>query len=196
MRPFTGIWLRHEPQNIQQGTAEFQERGRHRTVFTSPTDSLLDILRFAARAFSISRERLPPMRVDSTSISASKVRNSSWHMGRHLLGYRAVGNGLYTGNTPPMQPNHSIKQIICIKWGVKYSADYVNRLYAMTARYTSPPFQLYCFTDNAAGHSRAKSSADDSRTRLSCSRLGPGQMEENRVVGQVASRRYRDRFVH
>jgi hypothetical protein len=50
-----------------------------------------------------------------------------------------------------MQPNHSIKQVICIKWGVKYSAQYVNRLYAMTARYTSPPFQLYCFTDNAEG---------------------------------------------
>jgi hypothetical protein len=25
------------------------------------------------------------------------------------------------------------KQIICIRWGTKYGADYVNRLYAMVA---------------------------------------------------------------
>ncbi|NLX53879.1 MAG: glycosyl transferase [Planctomycetaceae bacterium] len=50
-----------------------------------------------------------------------------------------------------MRPTDSVKQIICIKWGVRYSADYVNRLYAMTARHTSPPFQMYCFTDDSAG---------------------------------------------
>jgi hypothetical protein len=50
-----------------------------------------------------------------------------------------------------MPPRSSVKQIICIKWGPKYSADYVNRLYAMTARYTSHPFQLYCFTDDGEG---------------------------------------------
>ena len=50
-----------------------------------------------------------------------------------------------------MSSSHSIKKIICIKWGTRYSADYVNRLYAMAARHTSPPFQLYCFTDNTQG---------------------------------------------
>ena len=42
----------HEPQNIQQGTAEFRRKeDRNRTVFASPFGvSLLDILRFIARA--------------------------------------------------------------------------------------------------------------------------------------------------
>ena len=39
--------------------------------------------------------------------------------------------------------------IICMKWGTKYGADYVNRLYGMIARNLSLPFQLTCFTDNA-----------------------------------------------
>ena len=41
--------------------------------------------------------------------------------------------------------------IICMKWGTKYGAEYVNTLYKMVARHLSLPFQLVCFTDNAAG---------------------------------------------
>lgn len=44
-----------------------------------------------------------------------------------------------------------MKQIICIKWGQKYGADYANRLYAMVRRNLTPPFRLVCFTDDAAG---------------------------------------------
>jgi hypothetical protein len=43
------------------------------------------------------------------------------------------------------------KQIICIKWGNRYGPEYVNRIYAMTARFTTPPFALYCFTDDSVG---------------------------------------------
>ena len=39
--------------------------------------------------------------------------------------------------------------IICMKWGTKYGADYVNRLYGMIARHLILPFQLSCFTDDA-----------------------------------------------
>lgn len=41
--------------------------------------------------------------------------------------------------------------IICMKWGSKYGANYVNTLYAMIARHISLPFQLTCFTDDANG---------------------------------------------
>jgi hypothetical protein len=41
------------------------------------------------------------------------------------------------------------RQIICINWGTKYGAPYVNRLYAMVARNITPPFTLTCFTDSA-----------------------------------------------
>ena len=43
----------------------------------------------------------------------------------------------------------SAKQFICINWGTKYGADYVNRLYGMVARNTTPPFTFTCFTDNS-----------------------------------------------
>ncbi|MDU0355905.1 glycosyl transferase [Paraglaciecola aquimarina] len=43
------------------------------------------------------------------------------------------------------------KQIICINWGNKYGADYINRLYAMVARNITPPFTFTCFTDNPQG---------------------------------------------
>lgn len=41
--------------------------------------------------------------------------------------------------------------VICFKWGTKYGADYVNRLYGMVARNLSSDFLLHCFTDDASG---------------------------------------------
>lgn len=43
------------------------------------------------------------------------------------------------------------RQVICINWGTKFGAPYVNRLYAMVARHLAPPFSLTCFTDRAEG---------------------------------------------
>ncbi len=42
-------------------------------------------------------------------------------------------------------------QFICVKWGDKYPADYVNRLRSMIARFTKSPFVLHCVTENAEG---------------------------------------------
>jgi len=47
--------------------------------------------------------------------------------------------------------NSKIKQVLCIKWGDRYSADYVNRIYAMVERNITPPFRIICLTDNNAG---------------------------------------------
>lgn len=44
-----------------------------------------------------------------------------------------------------------MKQVICIKWGQKYGADYVNRLYGMVSRNITPPFSVHCFTDDVTG---------------------------------------------
>jgi hypothetical protein len=41
--------------------------------------------------------------------------------------------------------------IICMKWGTKYSADYVNKLRRMVARHLSLPHRFICFTDDASG---------------------------------------------
>ncbi|MCV6586625.1 MAG: glycosyl transferase [Marinibacterium sp.] len=43
------------------------------------------------------------------------------------------------------------KQIMCINWGTRYGAPYINRLYAMVARNITPPFTFVCFTDVTEG---------------------------------------------
>ena len=44
-----------------------------------------------------------------------------------------------------------MKQIVCMRWGAKYGPDYVNRLYGMIARNITPPFRVFCLTDDATG---------------------------------------------
>ncbi|CUH38489.1 hypothetical protein JSE7799_01422 [Jannaschia seosinensis] len=44
-----------------------------------------------------------------------------------------------------------MKQIVCMRWGKKYGPEYVNRLYGMIARNITPPFKLFCLTDDASG---------------------------------------------
>ena len=38
--------------------------------------------------------------------------------------------------------------IVCLKWGKKYSAEYVNKLYYMTQRHCKVPHEFVCFTDD------------------------------------------------
>lgn len=44
-----------------------------------------------------------------------------------------------------------MQTIICIKWGQKYGADYLNRLASMIRRNTVRETRLVCFTDDATG---------------------------------------------
>ena len=41
--------------------------------------------------------------------------------------------------------------VVCMKWGDKYGADYVNSLFNMVGRNTTLPFKFICFTDNGKG---------------------------------------------
>ncbi len=43
------------------------------------------------------------------------------------------------------------RTVLSMKWGAKYGADYVNRLYGMVARNLEGPFRFVCLTDDAAG---------------------------------------------
>jgi hypothetical protein len=52
------------------------------------------------------------------------------------------------------------KQIICVKWGTRYGADYVNRLYGMAARHVSGPMRFVCLTDDRTGIRREVECAD------------------------------------
>lgn len=41
--------------------------------------------------------------------------------------------------------------ILCMKWGVKFHAEYVNRLYRAVARHLSLPHRFVCLTDDTTG---------------------------------------------
>ena len=44
-----------------------------------------------------------------------------------------------------------MKQVVCMKWGTLYPADYVNKLYGMVRRNVSGPLRFVCMTDDASG---------------------------------------------
>lgn len=43
------------------------------------------------------------------------------------------------------------RNVICVKWGDKFSSDDVNRLYRMVKRNVSLPFTFYCMTEDPSG---------------------------------------------
>lgn len=46
---------------------------------------------------------------------------------------------------------NELVNVLCMKWGTKYPADYVNRLYSMVSRNIHRPFRFVCLTDDSAG---------------------------------------------
>lgn len=40
---------------------------------------------------------------------------------------------------------------VCLKWGTKYSAEYVNKLAAMIKRFDPRDIPIYCYTDDPTG---------------------------------------------
>jgi hypothetical protein len=41
--------------------------------------------------------------------------------------------------------------VLCVKWGTKFPADYVNRLHSMVRRNLALPHRFLCFTDDPGG---------------------------------------------
>ena len=41
--------------------------------------------------------------------------------------------------------------VLCIKWGTKYGAEYVNKLRSMVGRHLGRPFRFVCLTDDTEG---------------------------------------------
>lgn len=50
-----------------------------------------------------------------------------------------------------LQHSKDKKYVVCLKWGTKYSPDYVNKLNAMVKRNLTIDYEFVCFTENAAG---------------------------------------------
>lgn len=45
-----------------------------------------------------------------------------------------------------------VQTVICMRWGTRYGADFVNRLHRMVRRNTQRPLRFVCFTDNDQGY--------------------------------------------
>ena len=41
--------------------------------------------------------------------------------------------------------------VVCVKWGNKFTPEHVNRLYRMAKKKISLPFNFYCYTENSEG---------------------------------------------
>lgn len=50
-----------------------------------------------------------------------------------------------------MSDTSAVKQVICINWGTRYGARFINRLYGGVARNITGPFTFTCFTDTRDG---------------------------------------------
>ena len=44
-----------------------------------------------------------------------------------------------------------MNHVVCVKWGSKYSADYVNILKRMCDRHITVPYEFHCLTENKDG---------------------------------------------
>ena len=62
-----------------------------------------------------------------------------------------VNQNLPTKQTQTDSENSDQRYIICMKWGDKYGAEYVNRLYNMVRRNLTLDFQMVCLTDDSTG---------------------------------------------
>jgi len=47
--------------------------------------------------------------------------------------------------------NRSMVNVICLKWGTRYDAGYVNRLRRMVQRHLIQPHRFVCLTDDTIG---------------------------------------------
>ncbi len=50
-----------------------------------------------------------------------------------------------------MPDRQTVYSVVCMKWGKKYSPEYVNKLYNMCRRNISLKFNFICFTDDPSG---------------------------------------------
>ena len=51
----------------------------------------------------------------------------------------------------PLRPLPRNNYVVCLKWGTKYSSDYVNTLKNMVKRHLTIPHEFVCFTEDSSG---------------------------------------------
>jgi len=69
-------------------------------------------------------------------------------------GCRPLGESITSVSVPaqlPINPSGATRYVVCLKYGNKYSADYVNKLYNMVKRNLTLDHEFVCFTEDATG---------------------------------------------
>jgi hypothetical protein len=69
-------------------------------------------------------------------------------------GCRPLGESITSVSVPaelPINPSGATRYVVCLKYGNKYSADYVNKLYNMVKRNLTLDHEFVCFTEDAIG---------------------------------------------
>jgi hypothetical protein len=51
----------------------------------------------------------------------------------------------------PLADAVPVLNVVCLKWGSKYGAEYVNRLHRMVSRRLGKPFRFHCLTEDGRG---------------------------------------------
>lgn len=66
-------------------------------------------------------------------------------LGERTKSFSGIVVGSQTG-----KPAEKIN-VVCLKWGVLYGPEYVNKILAGVQRHSSRPFDFYCMTENSTG---------------------------------------------
>lgn len=51
----------------------------------------------------------------------------------------------------PLPEHDGELHVVCVKWGTKYGADYVNKLYHGVEKFLTLPHKFICFTEDSSG---------------------------------------------
>ena len=103
-------------------------------------------IRLRVTDFEPASRTLVPFDRLSSAIARMKIR-------RRMARYRR-SFGIYKGsNMPSVAALQALPpvNVLCMKWGDYYTADYVNRLYAGVRRNLVRPFRFVCMTDDSTG---------------------------------------------
>ena len=60
-------------------------------------------------------------------------------------------NKYYDYYNKPLITQDLEHNVVCVKWGDKFTAEHVNRLYRMVERNITLPFNFYCYTEDSEG---------------------------------------------
>ena len=121
---------------------------RHRVCFYDPQNVLVQwkadgTFRLRIVDFEPASRAFVPLDKIFPCLVGLKVRR---RFARYLKSF-----GFLFGKMAQAMANLGRVNVLCMKWGDYYTADYVNRLYAGVKRNLHLPFRFVCVTDDATG---------------------------------------------